>query len=289
VYRTPDERFTGLPLYPFAPHYQEVEGLRQHFLDEGGGDPILLLHGEPTWSYLYRRMIPVLSRRLRVIAPDYFGFGRSDKPVDLDFYTYEMHTESIRRLVEALDLRRITLVVQDWGGPIGLRVAVELPDRFARLVVMNTGLFSEQDWPTPGFVTWRTFAERVGLDLPVAKIIERSCKRPLDAETLRAYEAPWPVREAKAGVARFPLIVPLTPQDPGAAQMRRVAQALRGWRVPALVVWSDGDPVFPPEVGRAFAQSLPGAGDLQLIEGAGHYVQEDQGEEIARRIVDWIQ
>ncbi len=283
VYRTPDDRFVDLPLFPFAPHYCEYQGLRMHYLDEGKGDPVLLLHGEPTWSYLYRRMIPQLSSRFRVIAPDYLGFGRSDKPQGLAFYTYDMHTDSVRALLEALDLRHTTLVVQDWGGPIGLRVAVELKPRFARLVVLNTVLFADAGWPTPGFMTWRNFAERLGLDLPVAKVVQRSCLREMDEATLRAYEAPWPTRESKAGVARFPLLVPLSAQDPGASEMRVVAGALRSWWIPALVVWSDRDPVFSPEMGQTFARTLPGAGAMQLIEGASHLLQEDKGEEIARR------
>lgn len=287
VYRTPDDRFRDLPLYPFAPHYIEYSGLRMHYLDEGQGDPILLLHGEPTWSYLYRRMIPELSRHFRVIAPDYLGFGRSDKPEDLAFYTYDLHTDTIRTFVEGLDLSHITLVGHDWGGPIGLRTAVELKPRFARLVVMNTGLFSGGGWPTPGFMTWRNFAERVGVDLPVAKVVERSCVRALDQPTLRAYEAPWPARESKAGVARFPLMVPLSPRDPGANEMQAVAAALHSWSIPALVIWSDRDPVFPPEMGQSFARQLPGAGEVKLIEGASHLLQEDKGEEIAHRILEW--
>ena len=287
VYRTPEERFRGLPGYPFTPRYHDDRGLRMHYLDEGQGDPFLLLHGEPTWSYLYRRMIPGLAQSFRVIAPDYLGFGRSDKPTAADFYTYDRHTESIRSLVLALDLQRITLVVQDWGGPIGLRVAVGERDRFARLVVMNTGLFQEANWPTPGFVQWRSFAERLGLDLPVARVVQLSCLRKLDDETLRAYEAPWPNRESKAGVARFPLLVPLSAGDPGAAEMLAVAEALRSWSIPTLVLWSDRDPVFPPEFGRAFARHLPATAAMQLIEGASHLLQEDQGEEIAGRILAW--
>ncbi len=288
VYRTPDDRFVDLPLYRFAPHYSEYLGLRMHYLDEGKGDPILLLHGEPTWSYLYRRMIPELSRQFRVIVPDYLGFGRSDKPEEFEFYTYDMHTDSICTLIQALDLQHTTLVVQDWGGPIGLRAAVELKARCARLVVMNTGLFADAGWPTPGFMTWRSFAERLGLDLPVAKVVQRSCLREMDEATLRAYEAPWPTRESKAGVARFPLLVPLSAKEPGASEMRVVAEALRTWSIPALVIWSDRDPVFSPEMGQTFARMLPGAGEMQLIEGASHLLQEDKGEEIARRILEWV-
>ena len=290
-YRTPDERFRDLPGYPFAPHYREWQGLRMHHLDEGGRDaePILLLHGEPDWSYLYRKMVPALARRFRVIAPDYLGFGRSDKPTAVDWYSFDRHVESVKALVSGLDLRSATVVVQDWGGPIGLRTAVEMRDRFSRLVVLNTGLFGDGDWPSEGFLRWRSFAERVGLDLPVGRVMQSSVSTPLDEVTLAAYEAPWPVRESKAGVAAFPLLVPLKADDPGAKALRDVAWALRGWDVPALVVWSDGDPVFTLAHGRAMADSLPGAhGRLSVVEGAGHMLQEDAGEEIAKRILQWV-
>lgn len=289
VYRTPETAFADLPGYAFAPHYIEFDGMRMHYLDEGAGDPILLLHGEPTWSYLYRRMIPALSAGLRVVAPDYLGFGRSDKPVHIADYTYDLHVASIHALVDNLDLRRITVVVQDWGGPIGLRVAAESRDRFARLVVLNTGLFASKGWPTPGFLQWRNFAERVGREMPVGRIIQSATTRELDGETLRAYEAPWPVPESKAGVAAFPLLVPLTQDDPNAAAMLRVMDALRGWDVPALVCWSDSDPVFPLKAGEAMARLLPGAaGELHRIAGASHMLQEDKGEEIADLILEWI-
>ena len=288
TYRTPESAFADLPGYPFAPHYFEFEGMRMHHLDEGSGDPILLLHGEPTWSYLYRRMIPPLAARFRVIAPDYLGFGRSDKPLRIEDYTYDLHVRSIHALVEHLDLDRITVVVQDWGGPIGLRVATEAKQRFARLVVLNTGLFASRGWPTPGFMQWRNFAERVGTDLPVGRIIQSATTTELDEATLRAYEAPWPGPEAKAGVAAFPLLVPLTEDDPNAAAMLKVMAALRAWDVPALVCWSDSDPVFPLRAGEAMARLLPGArGELHQVAGASHMLQEDKGEEIARLILDW--
>jgi len=289
TYRTPDAAFADLPGYAFAPHYVEFEGMRMHYVDEGSGDPVLLLHGEHTWSYLYRRMIPPLSARFRVIAPDYLGFGRSDKPLQIEDYTYDLHVASIRALVEGLDLRRITVVVQDWGGPIGLRVAAESQDRFARLVVLNTGLFASKGWPTPGFMQWRNFAERVGREMPVGRIIQSATIRELDDETLRAYEAPWPGLESKAGVAAFPLLVPLTQDDPNAAAMLRVIDALRAWDVPALVCWSDSDPVFPLKAGEAMARLLPGAaGKMRTISGASHMLQEDQGEQIADLILEWI-
>ena len=288
VYRTPDAAFADLPGYAYTPNYVEFEGMRMHYLDEGSGDPILLLHGEPTWSYLYRRMISPLAARFRVVAPDYLGFGRSDKPLQVEDYTYDLHVASIRALVERLDLRRITVVVQDWGGPIGLRVATEAQERFARLVVLNTGLFASSGWPTPGFMQWRNFAERVGRDLPVGRIIQSATTRELDDETLRAYEAPWPGPEAKAGVAAFPLLVPLTQDDPNAAAMLRVMEALRAWDVPALVCWSDSDPVFPLKAGEAMARLLPGAaGKMRTISGASHMLQEDQGEQIADFILEW--
>jgi haloalkane dehalogenase len=288
TYRTPESAFAALPDYAYAPHYTEFEGMRMHYLDEGAGDPVLLLHGEPTWSYLYRRMIPPLSARFRVIAPDYLGFGRSDKPLQIEDYTYDLHVASIHALVDRLDLRHITVVVQDWGGPIGLRVAVESKDRFARLVVLNTGLFASRGWPTPGFMQWRNFAERVGREMPVGRIIQSATSRELDDETLRAYEAPWPVSESKAGVAAFPLLVPLTQDDPNAAAMLRVMDALRAWDVPALVCWSDGDPVFPLKAGEAMARLLPGAaGAMRTISGASHMLQEDKGEEIAELILEW--
>jgi haloalkane dehalogenase len=289
VYRTPDERFGGLPGYPFPPHYFEWEGLRLHYLDEGSGEPVLLLHGEPDWSYLYRRMIPILAARFRVIAPDYAGFGRSDKPTDISWYSYDRHVASITALIRHLDLSEITLVVQDWGGPIGLRSAVEARALFARLVVMNTGLFADGHWPTPGFLRWRSFAERVGLDLPVGRVMQASVLHPLEDSVLAAYEAPWPVPESKAGVAAFPLLVPLSAADPGAAALRRVAGELHRWQVPALVAWSDQDPVFPLEHGRAMAEALPGSGGgVWVVEGAGHMLQEDRGEVIAEKIVEWV-
>jgi len=291
AYRTADDRFADLPGYPFAPHYIEWEGLRIHYLDEGGAgrEPILLLHGEPDWSYLYRRMVPILARRFRVLAPDYLGFGRSDKPSDIGWYSYDRHTESIKALVGHLDLRGVTVVVQDWGGPIGLRAAVDLKDRFARLVVLNTGLFGGPDWPSPGFMRWRTFAERTGLDLPVGRVMASSVASPMDDEVVAAYEAPFPTRESKAGAAAFPLLVPISSDDPSAEKMRRVAAELHAWKVPALVLWSDQDPVFTLEHGQAMADGLPGAGGkVWVVEGAGHMLQEDRGEEIAQRIVEWV-
>ncbi len=289
VYRTPDPRFAALEGFPYPPHYLDVAvddagGLRMHYVDAGQGPPVLLLHGEPTWSYLYRRMIPALATRHRVVAPDYFGFGRSDKPLDPAFYTYDRHCATVQAFVRALDLTGITVVVQDWGGPIGLRLAVEAPERFSRLVVLNTGLFTGEA-PGPGFMRWRAFAERTGLDLPIGRVIQSACARPPAPAVLQAYEAPFPTRESKMGAARFPLIVPLRPEDPGAADMQRVHTALGQWRKPALVMFSDSDPVFAPAAGERLAAHIPGAGPLRVVKDASHYLQEDQGEEIAQAIL----
>lgn len=183
----------------------------------------------------------------------------------------------------------VTLVVHDWGGPIGLRAAIEMKDRFARLVVLNTGLFDDAGWPSPGFMRWRTFAERVGLDLPVGRVMSSSVVNPLDETIVAAYEAPFPTRESKAGAAAFPLLVPIAAGDAAAERMRELAADLRSWQVPALVIWSDQDPVFTIEHGQAMADSLPGAGGKVLVvQAAGHMLQEDRGEEIAERILEWV-
>ncbi len=290
VHRTPDERFADLPDYPFEPRYTEIDDLRMHFVDEGIGRPILLLHGEPTWSYLYRTMIPVLTDGgHRAVAPDLFGFGRSDKPTDAGFYTYDRHVATVAEFVKRLDLSNATLVVHDWGGPIGLRVAVEDAERFARLVILNTGLFSPSErWPTPGFAQWRDFAERVGLDLPVGRIVRSGCLHEPPADVIAAYDAPFDSRESKAGAARFPLMVPLTADDPGAAEMLAVRGVLQAWNKPAMVLFSDSDPVFPPEAAAAMADLIPTVREPEILRGASHFLPEERGEHVAERILDFV-
>jgi haloalkane dehalogenase len=292
VHRTPDERFVDLPGFPFEPHYVDVDGLRMHHLDEGdpSAPPILLLHGEPSWSYLYRTMItPLVAAGHRCVAPDYFGFGRSDKPTDRAFYTYDRHVASIAQLVTLLDLSNITLVVQDWGGPIGFRLAVQDPDRVARLVMLNTGIVAPSDrWPTPAFLRWREFAARAGLDLPVGFVIQSATATDPPPEVIAAYEAPFDTRESKAGAATFPLLVPLTMDDPGAKEMLDTRDALSRWDKPALVCFGDSDPIFPPKAARSLARLIPTAGEPELIAGAAHFVQEDRGEEVARRILAFL-
>ena len=282
AFRTPDERFEGLPGYEFEPHYAEVDGLRLHYLDEGEGDPIVCFHGEPTWCYLYRKMIgPLAAAGHRVIALDYPGFGRSDKPTERGWYTYDRHVEYVTRLLEGLDVRDATVVVQDWGGPIGLRWATESLDRVERLVILNTGLFAGQ--VNEAFMAWRDFAER-NPDMPVGFVIQSATVTELPQEILDAYEAPWPNAESKAGVAQFPLLVPLSESDPGVAEMNAVRERLSTWDKPALVCFSDSDPIFTPKAGQRFVDLIPGAGELCVVEGGAHFLQEDKGEKIASEI-----
>jgi haloalkane dehalogenase len=284
VFRTPDERFEDMPGYDFAPRWHEVDGLRLHYIDQGSGEPVVCFHGEPTWAYLYRKMLPALEAAgHRVICPDYPGFGRSDKPTERRWYTYDRHVEHTSALLGALDLREATVVVQDWGGPIGLRWAVENADRVARLVILNTGLFTGR--VSKGFMAWRDFAER-NPDLPVGFVLQGATATDLEPRVVAAYEAPFPNAESKAGAAQFPLIVPISDESAGAAEMRAVADELSRWTKPALVAFSDSDPVFPyPRAGENFCSLIPGAGEQVRIEGAAHFLQEDRGEEIAELIV----
>jgi haloalkane dehalogenase len=288
LFRTPDERFEGLPGYGFEPHWHVVDGLRLHYVDEGRGDPIVCFHGEPTWAYLYRRLLPPLvAAGRRVICPDYPGFGRSDKPTDRRWYSYDRHLENVAALLESLDLREATVVVQDWGGPIGLRWAVENADRVVRLVILNTGLFTGR--VSKGFMAWRDFAER-NPDLPVGFVLQSATTTELPDEILAAYEAPFPNVESKAGAAQFPLLVPISDDMDGAAEMRAVADELSRWDKPVLVAFSDADPVFPyPRAGEFFCSLIPGAAGEQVrIEGAAHFLQEDRGEQIAAEILRFV-
>jgi haloalkane dehalogenase len=287
VYRTPEERFEGLPAFPFEPHYLEQDGLRLHYLDEGAGDPVLCLHGEPTWSFLYRKMIPVLVAAGRVVAPDYFGFGRSDKPMEVGWYSFDRHYGSILRLVEELDLRGLTVVVQDWGGPIGLRLAVEHPERVERLVIMNTGIGGGRP-PSDTWLRFRDLARAAGGDFQAGRLIRTSAVRGLADELVAAYDAPFPVPESKAGVLAFPEQVPTEPGHPNTAPLMATREALRSWEKPALVLFGDSDPIFAPRVAERIAECIPGALPAELIENAGHFVQEDAGEEAAVRIVEFL-
>lgn len=291
VVRTPDERFEGLPDYDFAPRYLELDGdlagLRMHYVGEGSGAPILLLHGEPTWAYLYRKMIPALATAGRVLAPDFIGFGRSDKVTEREWYSYERHLASLHTFIERLDLQDITLVVQDWGGPIGLRVASEIPDRFARLVILNTGLFRPgPNWPHPAFLAWRDFVAE-NPDLPIGMIVQNATATNVPEDVIAAYEAPFPGAASKAGAAAFPLLVPLTSEDPGAPKMMAARDALERWERPVLVAFSDQDPMFPQRAGERWADAIPGA-IFKPVADAGHFLQEDKGEEVADLILGFV-
>ena len=284
IYRTPDNRFAALPGWPYEPRYTEVGGLRLHHVDEGGGPTVLCFHGEPTWGYLYRHMLErLVAAGRRVVCPDFAGFGRSDKPTDPAWYTYDRHVASVSAHLETLDLQGVTVVVQDWGGPIGLRWAVENQDRVAALVILNTGLFTGR--VSKGFQSWRDFVERTP-DLPIGMIVQGATTTDLPPEIVAAYEAPFPTPESKAGAQTFPLIVPMTAEDPGAAAMGAVRESLGAWDKPALVAFSDSDPIFPyPIAGEQFTELIPTAGEQACIEGAAHFLQEDRGPQIVEAML----
>jgi haloalkane dehalogenase len=287
VLRTPEERFADLPGFPFEPRYLEIEGIRLARIDEGEGPPVLFLHGEPTWSYLWRKVIPpVRDAGFRCVAPDLAGFGRSDKPRDVGWYSYDRHTEMIGRLVEALDLRGATAVMHDWGGPIGLHVATGMRDRFDRIVIMDTGPFTGEQKMTDAWWAFHDFVERTE-DVPVSILVRRACKTDPGDEVAAAYDAPFPGPEYKAGPRSFPLILPTSPEMPGAAEGRRVLEDLRRDPLPGLALWADSDPVLPFEVGERVARAL-GLPPPVRIEAASHFLQEDRGEEIGRRIGSWL-
>ncbi|KAA0083219.1 alpha/beta fold hydrolase [Mycolicibacterium sp. P9-64] len=289
VFRTPDDRFADLPGYDFAPNYADVDGLRLHYLDEGprDGRPIVCFHGEPSWAYLYRKMIgPLVAAGHRVVVPDYAGFGRSDKPTDRGWYTYDRHVELTSKVLGGLDLHDAIVVVQDWGGPIGLRWAVENADDVGALAIFNTGLFTGR--VSKGFMAWRNFAEK-NPDLPVGFVIQGATATELPDDVVAAYDAPYPNAESKAGAAQFPLLVPLTEDAPGAQEMAAVTDQLSRWQKPALVAFSNQDPVFPyPKAGQAFCDLIPTAKQQVEIDGASHFLQEDRGERLAEVVLEHL-
>ena len=287
AFRTPDERFEGLPGFPFEPQYREVDGLRLAHLDEGEGRPVVFFHGEPTWSFLWRKVIPpVRDAGYRCIAPDLPGFGRSDKPADVGWYSYDRHVELTTSLFQELGLRDATAVVHDWGGPIGLRIAVEHPEWISRLVILDTGLFTGRQRMTDAWNAFRDFVDRTE-DLPVGMLVRRACFTDPGDEVAAAYEAPFPDAASKAGARAFPLILPTEPEAPGAAAGQRVLEALRDHDRPTLALWADSDPVLPPEVGGRFCEAI-GAPPPRLIENASHFLQEDAGERIGVLIGEWL-
>ncbi|MBI2889215.1 MAG: haloalkane dehalogenase [Nitrospirae bacterium] len=291
VLRTPDERFANLPGYPFAPHYAEVDGLRMHYVDEGPreADPILLLHGEPSWSYLYRKMVPVLAARgHRVIAPDLIGFGRSDKPVRREDYTYQRHVDWVVALIQRLPLTRITLFGQDWGGLIGLRILGVHPDLFSRAVASNTFLPTGDMDPGDAFRRWQEYSQTTP-EFHVGGIVKGGCVSELPPEVIAAYDAPFPDDRYKAGARQFPMLVPTRPDDPASEPNRKAWQVLVKWTKPFLTAFADSDPITRG-ADRFLQMAIPGARGQKhtTIRGAGHFVQEDKGEELAGVIADFI-
>jgi haloalkane dehalogenase len=285
--RTPDELLEGLPDFPWAARHRQVGELRLAHVDEGDGAPVVMWHGEPTWGFLWRHVAtPVLEAGHRVVLPDLAGFGRSDKPMDPDWYSYDRHVDVAATLLEDLDLRDATFVVHDWGGPIGLRLAVEHPERVKRLVILDTGLFTGEQRMTDTWLAFRDFVERVE-ELPVGLLVRRGCHRDPGDEVAGAYDAPFPSEASKAGARAFPRLIPLAGDAPGAEAGRRTLAALREDRRPTLMVWGAEDPVLPPAVGEAFAAAI-GREHPTTIAAAGHFLQEDQGPLIGATIADWL-
>jgi len=299
--RTPDDRFTDLPDYPFEPHYADVpaggddpaQQLRMHYVDEGPADAdetVLCLHGEPSWSFLYRHMIPVLvDAGHRVVAPDLIGFGRSDKPVEREDYTYQRHVDWLRALLfDRLDLRGITLVCQDWGGLLGLRLVAEHPDRFARVVAANTFLPTGDQHPGKGFLAWQRFSQEVE-DFDIGFIINGGCVTDLSDDVVEGYRAPFPDDSYKAGARQFPMLVPTSPDDPAAPANRKAWETLSAFERPFLCAFSDQDPVTGG-ADRALLDRIPGTKGQHhtVIEGGGHFLQEDRGSQLASVVNEFV-
>jgi haloalkane dehalogenase len=294
--RTPDERFADLPGYGFAPHYVDVTSddgasVRMHYIDEGPADGhiVLLLHGEPSWSFLYRKMIPILvDSGLRAVAPDLIGFGRSDKPADRSQYTYARHVAWTWSWIEQLAHKDITLFGQDWGGLIGLRLAAEHPDHFARIVASNTFLPTGDQPLGEAFHRWRDFSQSVE-EFPIGWSVERGCVTKLEPEVVAAYDAPFPDESYKEGPRAFPMLVPATPDDPAAPANRAAWEVLSKWDKPVLTAFGDSDPVT--KGAEALLQAIvPGAAGQNhvILEGGGHFIQEDKGQDLGRIVVEFI-
>ncbi|SVA97391.1 uncharacterized protein METZ01_LOCUS150245 [marine metagenome] len=291
ILRTPDDRFADLADYPYDPNYLMCGELRIHYVDQGNSDDetVLMLHGEPSWSYLYRKMIPIIANAgHRVIVPDLVGFGKSDKLANQEDYTYQRHVDWMTDLILKLDLRNITLFCQDWGGLIGLRIAAEHEDRFKRILAANTFL-PTGDYRSPdAFIEWQQFSQKTPV-FKVGEIITSACVSDLSDDIRKAYDAPFPGEEYKAGARRFPMLVPIKPDDPASNPNRKAWEVLKKWDKPFLTAFSDSDPIT--RGGDAYFHKLiPGTkGQAHTtIIGAGHFLQEDKGEELAELTVDFI-
>jgi haloalkane dehalogenase len=296
VLRTPDERFRDLPGHAFEPHYVMVptgeEGaLRIHYVDEGPRDAevVLLLHGEPSWSYLYRKVIRELTAAsLRAVAPDLVGFGRSDKPASREDYTYQRHVDWMLAFMEAADLDHVTLFCQDWGGLIGLRLVAEEPHRFDRVAAGNTILPTGDQKPPEAFFAWRNFSQAVP-ELPVGFIVKSGCAREVPPEVMAAYDAPFPDETYKAGARAFPMLVPATPDDPASEPNRRAWKALEAFTRPFITLFGDSDPITRG-ADRVLQARIPGAKGQRhaTLARTGHFLQEDDGETLGRLLVDFV-
>jgi haloalkane dehalogenase len=296
VLRTPDERFEGLAGFPYEPHYVDLADadggrLRMHYVDAGppDGETVLLLHGEPTWSYMFRTTIPVLAAAgLRAVAPDLVGFGRSDKPAKTRDYTYERHVTWMESFIERVGLQGATVAGQDWGGIVGLQLAVRHPDRFTRIVASNHGFPTGDRPPTDAFLAWLEYSQTVD-PFPVGQIVAKACATPVPPEVVAAYDAPYPDESYKAGARIFPVLVPIRPDDPAAPTARRGLELLKAWERPFLTAFSDGDPVTAG-ADAMFQATVPGAKGQRhaVIAGAGHNLHEDAGAELGRVVVEFI-
>lgn len=287
--RTPDHHFENLPDFPYAPHYLDYNGMRMHYIDEGQGEEtILALHGEPTWSYLYRKFIPILSPHYRFIAPDMIGFGRSDKLPNRNDYSFQLHYDTLKHFICSLKLQNITLVVQDWGGLLGLSLLGEYPDWFKRVVIMNTFLPIGRPLPF-AFKLWRALAWYLP-SLPIGRVIRMGCYQQHPKAVIRAYQAPFPSRQYKAGAKAFPQLVPRQPTDAGVKEIKKARETLQQWQKPVLVLFSDKDAIMSG-LENFFYKLIPSSKKQQriTIRDAGHFLQEDKGEEIARYIARFIQ
>ncbi len=296
VLRTPDERFQNLPNFPYSPHYQDIQAedgttLRMHYLDEGNsnGQPVLLMHGEPSWCFLYRKMIPTLAKAgFRVLAPDLIGFGRSDKPAEQSDYSYQSHIDWVTQWIKALDLKNIALVCQDWGGLLGLRIAAENQSRFSHIVAANTALPTGDQQLPEAFFQWQKFSQEVP-EFPVGQIINMGTVSSLSEEIIQAYDAPFPDESYKAGARVFPMLVPAKPNDPASEANRKAWELLKQWQKPFLTAFSDKDPIMKGGE-KIFQKLIPGAQSQPhtIIEKGGHFLQEDQGEKLAEVVVEFI-
>lgn len=288
--KTPESRFENLSDYPFAANYLEVDnGLEMHYLDEGSGTTVLLLHGEPSWSYLYRKMIPIfVENDCRVIAPDLIGFGKSDKPTDRADYTFARHLKWLSTLIEKLDLQTINLFCQDWGGLLGLRIVADQAERFDRIIAANTILPTGRIAPNEAFMQWRNFSQTVP-EFPVSKVINMATTSNLSEDVLAAYDAPFPDETYKEGARIFPVLVPINQEDPEANNNEQAWKVLSQWEKPFLTLFSDSDPIMKG-IEKIFLKKIPGTRGQahKIIENAGHFLQEDKGEELAQLSIDFI-